>query len=98
MVGKRCRTWVNLPPAEFLRGLIGHHLHAALNEVFYSSLMAENRQRQAHMDHAPRRLDEESARLRLACNSQRQEDITEEIESILLYADMLESHGLSGMG
>jgi len=80
---------LNLSPAEFLRGLVGHHLHAALNEVLYSALMAENRQRQAHMDRALQRLDEDSARLRLAYNTQRQEEITEEIEVILLSADML---------
>ena len=80
---------LNLPPLEFLRGLTGHYLHAVLNEVLYSSLMAENRQRQAHMDRALQRLDDDSARLRLRYNSQRQEEITEEIELILLSADML---------
>jgi F-type H+-transporting ATPase subunit gamma len=80
---------LNLPPAAFLRGLTGHYLHAALNEVLYSSLMAENRQRQAHMDRALQRLDEDSARLRLTYNIQRQEEITEEIEVILLSAEML---------
>lgn len=79
---------LNLPPADFLHGLIGHYLHAALNEVLYSSLMAENRQRQTHMDRALQRLDEDSARLRLIYNRQRQEEITEEIEVILLSADM----------
>ncbi len=79
---------LNLPPAAFLRGLTGHYLHAALNEVLYSSLMAENRQRQTHMDRALQRLDEDSARLRLTYNTQRQEEITEEIEVILLSADM----------
>jgi len=80
---------LNLTPEAFLRGLTGHYLHAALNAVLYSSLMAENRQRQAHMDRALQRLDEDSARLRLTYNSQRQEEITEEIEVILLSADML---------
>lgn len=80
---------LNLPPIEFLRGLTGHYLHAVLNEVLYSSLMAENQQRQAHMDRALQRLDEDSARFRLVYNSQRQEEITEEIELILLSADML---------
>ena len=80
---------LNLPPVEFVRGLTGHYLHAVLNELLYSSLMAENRQRQAHMDRALQRLDEDSARLRLSYNSQRQEEITEEIELILLSADML---------
>lgn len=80
---------LNLPPEIFLRGLTGHYLHAALNEVLYSSLMAENRQRQVHMDSALQRLDEDSARLKLTYNIQRQEEITEEIEVILLSADML---------
>ena len=62
---------------------------AALNEVLYSSLMVENRQRQMHMDHALQRLDDDSARLGLAYNAQRQEEITEEIEIILLSAEML---------
>ena len=51
--------------------------------------MAENRQRQVHMDRALQRLDEDSARLQLTYNIQRQEEITEEIEVILLSADML---------
>ena len=82
---------LNLPPAEFLTGLTGHYLYAVLNEVLYSSLMAENRQRLAHMDRALDRLEEDTARLRLAYNARRQEEITEEIEIILLSADMLAS-------
>ena len=64
-----------------------------LNEVLYSSLMAENRQRQAHMDRALQRLEEETGKLRLDCNRRRQEEITEEIEVILLSAEMM---GLAG--
>jgi F-type H+-transporting ATPase subunit gamma len=79
-----------LPAEEFLAGLIGHYLYAALNEVLYSSLMAENRQRHAHMDSALNKLDEDRAHLRLVYNALRQEDITEEIEVILLSAGMLE--------
>lgn len=81
---------LNVSPAEFLYGLTGHYLYAALNEVLYSSLMAENRQRHAHMDSALNKLDEDRNRLRLAYNAQRQEDITEEIEVILLSSDLLE--------
>ena len=57
--------------------------------MLYSSLMVENRQRQAHMDRALQKLDEDTARLRLAHNIQRQKEITEEIEVILLSAEML---------
>jgi F-type H+-transporting ATPase subunit gamma len=52
--------------------------------------MAENRQRHAHMESALNKLDEDRARLRLVYNALRQEDITEEIEVILLSAGMLE--------
>lgn len=80
---------LNLTPGDFIQALTGHYLHAVLNEILYSSLMAENRQRQAHMDRALQRLDEDTGRLRLACNALRQEEITEEIEILLLSADML---------
>lgn len=80
---------LNLQPEAFLRGLTRHYLYAALNEVLYSSLMVENRQRQTHMDRALQRLNEDSARLQLIYNTRRQEEITEEIEVILLSADML---------
>lgn len=80
---------LNLPPPELLAGLTRHYLYAALNEVLYSALMAENRQRQAHMDRALQRLEDDTGRLRRAFNAQRQEEITEEIEIILLSAQPL---------
>lgn len=80
---------IQLPPAELLDGLTRHYLYAVLNQVLYSSLTAENRQRQAHMDQALQRLEEKAERLRRACNAQRQEEITEEIEIILLSADAM---------
>ncbi|WP_126444996.1 F0F1 ATP synthase subunit gamma [Sulfuricystis multivorans] len=79
---------LNLPPADVLRGLMQHYLHAILNEVLYGALLAENRQREMHMERALRRLDERRARLRLAANRQRQSDITEEIELLLLAGEM----------
>ena len=80
---------LNLAPEVFMRGLTGHYLYAALNQVLYGSLMTENQQREKHMDQALRRLDEDSARLKLSYNMRRQEEITEEIELILLSAGML---------
>ena len=80
---------IQLPPGELLDGLTRHYLYAVLNQVLYSSLTAENRQRQAHMDQALQRLQEKVERLRRACNAQRQEEITEEIEIILLSADAM---------
>lgn len=80
---------INLPPGKLLAGLTHHYLYAVLNEVLYCSLMAENRQRQTHMDLALQRLEAKTERLRRVCNAQRQEEITEEIEIILLSADAL---------
>lgn len=88
---RACPPELNLSPADFLAGLTDHYLYAALNEVLYSSLMAENRRRLVHMDRALDRLDADTAQLRLAYNRQRQEEIIEEIEVILLSADMLAS-------
>ena len=81
---------INLPAEDLLTAVTGHYLYAALNEVLYSSLMAESRQRHAHMDRALKKLDEDSEHLQQAYNAQRQEDITEEIEVILLSVGMLE--------
>ena len=77
---------LNLGAAEFLADLTGHYLYAVLNEVLYSSLLAENRLRLAHMDSALNKLDDDSRRLQLAYNAQRQADIIEEIELIMLSA------------
>jgi F0F1-type ATP synthase, gamma subunit len=82
---------LTIPPNEFLIKLMDHYLYAVLNEVLYSSLMAENNQRQEHMDRALQRLDEDQTKLQLTYNIQRQEDITEEIETILLSIDMPET-------
>lgn len=80
----------NLPDGELLTALTGYYLYAALTEALYSSLMAENRQRHAHMDRSLKKLEEDSEHLQQACNAQRQEDITEEIELILLSAGRLD--------
>lgn len=78
---------IHLSPRDLLDGLTRHYLYAVLNQILYSSLLAENRQRQAHMDQALQRLQEKAEGLRRSCNAQRQEEITEEIEILLLSAD-----------
>jgi len=75
---------LNLPPAEFLERLIDHYLFAALHALLYSSLIAEHQHRLRHLDAALRRLDERTRGLELRRNLLRQEEITEEIELILL--------------
>ena len=83
---------LNLDPFAFATDLIDHHLFSLLHEVFYSSLMAENLRRFQHMDQAIQRLEKDMAELVLRRSSLRQEEITEEIEVIMLSAEALRQY------
>ena len=76
---------------ETFREFESHRLRQQDNRLlrFAIVLLAENRRRQAHMDSAPNKLNGDGDRLRLACNAQRREDVTEQIKVILLAALML---------
>jgi len=50
---------LNLAPEAFLAELLDHYLFAALHEMFYTSLTAENHQRMEHLQRALDRLREE---------------------------------------
>lgn len=75
-----------LPPADCLAALTDHYLYALLHALLYESLLEENRRRLEHMDLARHRLDEQLAALQRRENQERQEEIIEEIEVILLTA------------
>jgi F-type H+-transporting ATPase subunit gamma len=75
-----------LDPAAFAKGLVEQYLFARLHELLYSSLMVENQVRVQHMDAAVQRLDRKSTELLRRRNMLRQEEITEEIEVIMLSA------------
>ena len=60
-----------------------------MHDVFYSSLMAENRRRLQHMEGAMQRMEERAGDLQRKYNLLRQEEITEEIEVIMLSSDAL---------
>ncbi len=75
---------LNLGPSVFGPQLLQHFLWAQLHDVFYGSLMAENRRRLQHMQGAIQRMDERRDTLGRKLNVLRQEEITEEIEVILL--------------
>ena len=81
---------LNLKPREFLLDLIYHYLFVVLYEILYTSLMAENRQRMAHLEGAVQHMDEQSEELHRQGNILRQEEIIEEIEVILLSAVSLD--------
>lgn len=80
---------LNLEPGDFFSELIDHYLFAVLHEIFYMSLMTENQRRLLHLEGAVKHLDDEMAGLRRKSQIYRQEEITEEIEVILLNAENL---------
>ncbi len=80
---------LTLPPQRFLRALADQALMLSLHEVFSVSLIAENRRRLTHMEGALRRLDETTAVLGRRMHAARQEEITQEIEVIMLSAQAL---------
>ena len=75
---------LQVPPPQFLTQLLEQHLFALLTGVFYSSLMAENRFRLTHMEGAIRRVEQKNQELAMTRNILRQEEITQEIELMLL--------------
>lgn len=80
---------LTLAPPEFFAGLLEQALLMSLQEAFSVSLIAENRRRLEQMEGALRRLDEITARLAGRLNASRQEEITQEIEVIMLSAEAL---------
>ena len=79
---------LNLTPADFFSDLIDYYLFAVLHEIFYISLMAENQRRLQHLEGAVKHLDDETVTLRRKSQIYRQEEITEEIEVILLNSEI----------
>ena len=73
-----------IPPEEFFSELFDRYLFVALQEISYTSLMAENHKRIQHMTGAVQKLDEKTDELMRKYHIHRQEEITEEIEVILL--------------
>lgn len=75
---------LNLPVEQLMLDLTDHYLFAILHQLFYASLLLENRRRMVHLEGAVRFLDDKSSELNRKCNALRQEEIIEEIEVILL--------------
>jgi len=80
---------LNLETNDFFSDLTHHYLFAVLHEIFYISLMAENQRRLQHLEGAVKHLDDETVNLRRKSQIYRQEEITEEIEVILLNTENL---------
>ena len=78
---------LNLTPEVFFSDLLTQYLFAVLHEILYLSLSAENHRRLQHLEGAVNHLEDEIANLQRKCQIYRQEEITEEIEVILLNAE-----------
>jgi len=78
---------LNLPPEDFFADLLSHYLFTVLHGLLYQSLAAENRRRLQHLEGAVNHLDNEMLKLKRKSQIYRQEEITEEIEVILLNAE-----------
>jgi F-type H+-transporting ATPase subunit gamma len=80
---------LHLTPLDLFSKVLDQYLYAMLHEVLYASLLAENQRRLVHMENALHHIEDDRARLRLRYNALRQEEITEEIEVILLSAEAI---------
>ena len=80
---------LNLDPTDFFTDLLEQYLLAALHNLCYTSLLTENHRRLQHLEGAVKHLDDETVKLRRKSQIYRQEEITEEIEVILLNAENL---------
>lgn len=74
---------LTLSPELFFAQMTDQHLLAAITEVFHRSLMAESHFRLNHIEGASRRMERRSAEFKRKQTLARQEDIIEEIETIL---------------
>lgn len=81
---------LNLAAPQFFAEMARHYLWAQMHDVFYGSLMAENRRRLQHMEGAMQRMEENADQLQRKYNLLRQEEITEEIEVIMLSNEALQ--------
>jgi F-type H+-transporting ATPase subunit gamma len=77
-------------PEILFHRLTEHYLFAALRWFLDRSLLAEHQYRIRHLDGATRRIGDTMAALRTTSNRMRQEEITEELEVILLGAEALD--------
>lgn len=75
---------LNLSPSELYPQLFEQYLYSVLYKAFYLSFLAENRDRLRHMEGALNALDKEWSQMKRQSNGLRQEEITEELEVIML--------------
>lgn len=77
---------LNLTPLDFLLEFINQYLFSVLYFTLYKSFITENYQRVHHLDSALKRLENKTIDLTRHFNLLRQEEITEEIQVIMISA------------
>ena len=80
---------LNMTPRLVLSELIELFLFSLLHKIFYGALLAENRARVSHLDGALQHLEKEASELERKRNGLRQEEITQEIELLMLSVERL---------
>ncbi|HEX6531613.1 MAG TPA: FoF1 ATP synthase subunit gamma [Nitrospira sp.] len=80
---------LNMPPPLVLAELMELFLFSLLHKIFYGALLAENRARVSHLEGSIQRLEKEASELGRRRNVLRQEEITQEIELLMLNAERL---------
>lgn len=75
---------LQMTPDAFFSSLLPRYLYLTLIELFTASLLAENHYRVQHLEGAVNRLEERVDMLGSRARALRQEEITDEIETILL--------------
>ncbi|MCB1944898.1 MAG: F0F1 ATP synthase subunit gamma [Thauera sp.] len=75
---------LNLPAVTLYAELLGQYLETGIGTALYDALLYENQARLAYLEQARQRIDERLIALGRLANRARQEEITEEIEIILL--------------
>lgn len=80
---------LNQSKENFLLEFSNHYLFSLLYFIFYQSFIAENYQRLHHLENAVGRLEKQKIALKRHLNLLRQEEITEEIQVIMLSAEAI---------
>ncbi len=75
---------INEKPEELLIHILDQYIFALIYSAIFTSYITENRQRLNHMESAESRIDRKLEKYNHILNNLRQEEITEEIEVILL--------------
>lgn len=78
---------LNFAPEIFVTDFVEQYIYSMLNFIFYKSFIAENYLRSRHLEAALQRLDEKVIKLKRSLNILRQEEITQEIQVIMLSAE-----------